>query len=48
MHNYYFAGRPTDFDNVTADICANDKASAGDGKFPVFIGEWSNEMTADN
>ena len=41
VHNYYFAGRPTDSDTVQADICSDAKASAGDGKFPVFVGEWS-------
>ncbi|KAI4686920.1 uncharacterized protein J4E84_005291 [Alternaria hordeiaustralica] len=48
VHNYYFAGRPTDSDTVSADICSDAKASAGDGKFPVFIGEWSIETVADN
>ncbi|CAN9202204.1 unnamed protein product [Alternaria alternata] len=48
VHNYYFAGRPTDSDTVSADICSDAKASAGDGKFPVFVGEWSIETVADN
>lgn len=48
VHNYYFAGRPTDSDTVSADICSDAKASAGDGKFPVFVGEWSIETAADN
>ncbi|KAH7348892.1 putative cellulase [Rhexocercosporidium sp. MPI-PUGE-AT-0058] len=48
VHNYYFAGRPTNSNNVTADICSDAKASAGDGKFPVFIGEWSIQTVADN
>jgi hypothetical protein len=33
---------------VSADICSDAKASAGDGKFPVFVGEWSIETVADN
>lgn len=48
VHNYYFAGRDTDSDTVHVDICSDAKASAGDGKFPVFVGEWSIETVADN
>lgn len=48
VHNYYFAGRPTDSDTVSADICSDARASAGDGKFPVFIGEWSIQTASDN
>ena len=48
VHNYYFAGRPTDSDTVTAVICSDAKASAGDGKFPVFVGEWSIQTVSDN
>lgn len=48
VHNYYFAGRPTDSNTVSADICSDAKASAGDGKFPVFIGEWSIQTASNN
>ncbi|KAE9363822.1 glycoside hydrolase family 5 protein [Stipitochalara longipes BDJ] len=48
VHNYYFAGRPTDSTNVSSVICSDAKASAGDGKFPVFVGEWSIQTVADN
>lgn len=48
VHNYYFAGRDTDSDTVTADICSDAKISAGDGKFPVFVGEWSIQTVEDN
>lgn len=48
VHNYYFAGRPTDSDTVSVDICSDAHASAGDGKFPVFIGEWSIQTASDN
>ncbi|KAL1596555.1 hypothetical protein SLS60_009203 [Paraconiothyrium brasiliense] len=48
VHNYYFAGRPTDSATVTADICSDAKASAGDGKFPVFVGEWSIQTATNN
>ncbi|KAJ4324198.1 hypothetical protein N0V94_001410 [Neodidymelliopsis sp. IMI 364377] len=48
VHNYYFAGRPTDSNNVTADICSDAKTSQGDGKFPVFVGEWSIQTVKNN
>ena len=48
VHNYYFAGRPTDSLNVFALICSDAKTSVGDGKFPVFIGEWSIQTVSDN
>ena len=41
VHSYYVAGRPTDSNTVPADICNDAKLSAGDGRFPVFVGEWS-------
>lgn len=48
VHNYYFAGRDTYSTNVTSFICSDAKTSAGDGKFPVFIGEWSIQTVYDN
>lgn len=47
-HNYYFAGRPTTSANVGEYLCADAKESAGDGKFPVFIGEWSIQAVSNN
>lgn len=47
-HNYYFAGRPTTSANIGDFICADAKESAGDGKFPVFIGEWSIQAVSNN
>lgn len=47
VHNYYF-GRPSDSDNVTALLCADAKALAGDGKFPVFVGEWAIQTLSNN
>ncbi|KAJ4400840.1 hypothetical protein N0V91_008347 [Didymella pomorum] len=47
VHNYYF-GRPSDSDNVTALLCADAKTLAGDGKFPVFVGEWAIQTSANN
>ncbi|KAN0104815.1 glycoside hydrolase family 5 protein [Hyaloscypha variabilis] len=48
VHNYYFAGRSTDSLNVSALICSDAKTSVGDGKFPIFIGEWSIQNVSDN
>ncbi|KAL3426553.1 hypothetical protein PVAG01_00062 [Phlyctema vagabunda] len=48
VHNYYFAGRPTDSTTVSSVICSDAKASAGDGKFPVFVGEWSIQTDSNN
>ncbi|KAL2134796.1 hypothetical protein VTI74DRAFT_10780 [Chaetomium olivicolor] len=48
VHNYYFAGRPTTSDNIPQFIYADAKNSAGDGKFPVFVGEWSVQSTRNN
>ncbi|KAF2014249.1 glycoside hydrolase family 5 protein [Aaosphaeria arxii CBS 175.79] len=48
VHNYYFAGRPTTSANLPEWICSDAKESAGDGKFPVVIGEWSIQATTAN
>ncbi|KAL0944925.1 putative exo-beta-1,3-glucanase [Colletotrichum truncatum] len=48
VHNYYFAGRPTTSANLPTWICSDAKGSAGDGKFPVVIGEWSIQATNAN
>lgn len=48
VHNYYFAGRPTDSVNVSSVICSDAKSSSGDGKFPVFVGEWAIQTVSDN
>jgi hypothetical protein len=47
-HNYYFAGRETTSQNLPSFICSDAKASAGDGKFPVFVGEWSIQALYNN
>lgn len=47
VHNYYFA-RPSNSDNLTANICADAKTIAGDGKFPVFVGEWAIQTLTNN
>ena len=48
IHNYYFAGRSASGANITEYICQDAEASAGDGKFPVFIGEWSIQTASNN
>jgi hypothetical protein len=48
VHNYYFAGRPSTSENVPEMICQDAKYSAGDGKFPIFIGEWSIQAAQEN
>jgi aryl-phospho-beta-D-glucosidase BglC (GH1 family) len=48
VHNYYFAGRPTTSDNIPQFICDDAKIAAGDGRFPVFVGEWSVQAVSNN
>ncbi|GJP96992.1 glycoside hydrolase [Aspergillus niger] len=48
VHNYYFAGRGATGKNITTYICADAKNGAGDGKFPVFVGEWSIQAQYNN
>lgn len=48
LHNYYFAGRSASSANITDYICEDAVTSAGDGKFPTFVGEWSIEAEIDN
>ncbi|KAK2769793.1 putative exo-beta-1,3-glucanase [Colletotrichum kahawae] len=47
-HHYYFAGRPTTSENLPSFICEDAKSSVGDGKFPVFIGEWSIQAVSND
>lgn len=48
VHNYYFEGRLASSANITDYICEDAVASAGDGKFPTFVGEWSIQAEIDN
>ncbi|KAL2110438.1 hypothetical protein VUR80DRAFT_1153 [Thermomyces stellatus] len=48
VHNYYFAGRPTTSENIPQFICEDARNSAGDGRFPVVIGEWSIQAASNN
>ncbi|KAK5714927.1 hypothetical protein LTR15_010343 [Elasticomyces elasticus] len=47
-HNYYFAGRGADSATAEKLICSDAKTSAGDGKFPTFVGEWSIQTELNN
>ncbi|GJC79845.1 hypothetical protein ColLi_02683 [Colletotrichum liriopes] len=47
-HHYYFAGRPTTSDNLPTFMCEDAKDSIGDGKFPVFVGEWSIQAVSNS
>ncbi|KAI9708499.1 MAG: hypothetical protein M1820_003960 [Bogoriella megaspora] len=40
IHHYYFVNPLATAENLPTFICSDAKSSAGDGKFPVFIGEW--------
>ncbi|KAJ5802518.1 uncharacterized protein N7503_004968 [Penicillium pulvis] len=48
VHNYYFAGRAASSANLTEYICEDAVSAPGDGKFPVFIGEWAIQAEIDN
>jgi len=48
VHNYYFAGRPATSANLPMWFCIDAQNAAGDGKFPVFVGEWSIQAAGDN
>lgn len=48
VHNYYFQGRAASPGNVTQLICTDAVNSAGDGKFPTFVGEWSIQTEIGN
>ncbi|PKS08071.1 hypothetical protein jhhlp_006683 [Lomentospora prolificans] len=48
MHHYYFAGRPATSANIPEWICIDAFGSTGDGKFPVFVGEWSIQAASNN
>jgi aryl-phospho-beta-D-glucosidase BglC (GH1 family) len=48
LHHYYFQYAEATSANVTEYICKDAKASAGDGKFPTFVGEWAIETGGEN
>lgn len=47
-HIYYFAAAGTYSQYVAPAICGQGAAAGGDGKFPVFIGEWSLQTQYNN
>ncbi|KAJ5476714.1 hypothetical protein N7475_002443 [Penicillium sp. IBT 31633x] len=48
VHNYYFEGRNTTSLNEPSFICTDAEANPGDGRFPVFVGEWSIQAAYNN
>lgn len=48
LHHYYFAGHPTTSANIPEWICIDAQSSAGDGRFPIFTGEWSIQAASNN
>jgi glucan 1,3-beta-glucosidase len=47
-HIYFFAASGIYAQYVAPAICGQAESSAGDSKFPVFIGEWSMQTLYDN
>ncbi|KAK9853983.1 hypothetical protein MYU51_004613 [Penicillium brevicompactum] len=47
-HHYYFQYSNATSVNLPTFICKDAKATKGDGKFPVFVGEWSIEAGGNN
>ncbi|KAF2026412.1 glycoside hydrolase [Setomelanomma holmii] len=48
VHQYYFAGRPSDSNNVSSLICSDAKSVATNSSFPVFVGEWAMQTVSNN
>ncbi|KAL4868124.1 hypothetical protein BDV12DRAFT_209354 [Aspergillus spectabilis] len=48
MHNYYFEGRETTSDNLPGYMRSDAETKSGDGRFPVFVGEWSIQAAFNN
>lgn len=48
VHNYYFEHRKTTSLDLPSFIRSDAKTRAGDGKFPVFVGEWSIQAQYNN
>lgn len=48
VHNYYFESRYASSANLTEYICEDAISTPGDGKFPVFVGEWSIQAQLQN
>ncbi|KAL5341730.1 glycoside hydrolase superfamily [Aspergillus crustosus] len=48
MHNYYFEGRETTSENLPGFMRSDAQGKSGDGRFPVFVGEWSIQTAYNN
>lgn len=48
LHHYYYQYDNSTSENLPTFICADAKVSAGDGKFPTFVGEWAMETGGIN
>ncbi|KAJ5637403.1 hypothetical protein N7490_007282 [Penicillium lividum] len=48
LHHYYHQYDNSTSENLPTFICADAKVSAGDGKFPTFVGEWAMESGVSN
>ncbi|RAH42502.1 putative glucan 1,3-beta-glucosidase precursor [Aspergillus brunneoviolaceus CBS 621.78] len=47
-HNYWFDDTNATSVTLAKDICTRAKSVAGDGKFPVFVGEWAIQAGSNN
>ncbi|KAF9886131.1 hypothetical protein FE257_012066 [Aspergillus nanangensis] len=48
VHSYYFENRNTTAKNLPQFLAYDARRKAGDGKFPVFVGEWAIQTTYNN
>lgn len=48
LHHYYYQYDNSTSENLPQFICDDARVSAGDGKFPTFVGEWAMETGANN
>ncbi|KAH8425758.1 glycoside hydrolase family 5 protein [Aspergillus melleus] len=48
VHNYYFSKPNATSANLPAYIDSDARTKSGDGKFPVFVGEWSIQAAKNN
>ncbi|KAE8147921.1 glycoside hydrolase superfamily [Aspergillus avenaceus] len=48
VHNYYFEHRNVTSENMPSYLDLDARSKAGDGKFPVFAGEWSIQAQYNN
>ncbi|KAJ5689687.1 hypothetical protein N7462_004079 [Penicillium macrosclerotiorum] len=48
VHHYYWQYSNSSSANLPAFLCADARASQGDGTFPTFVGEWAMEAGTEN